>query len=138
MTDTTSHETLPGRDAEERTSVADPTTSGPIEVVAAETFGWIHPDVADRPRARRTRQQNVTRFGLVAVTLAVIGVVVSWFGPWGAGFGLVGSVLGVVALARRSQPRGWCWAAIGAGMASVAFSAYWVLWALTQLEQLPV
>lgn len=108
-------------------------TSGPLEVVAADTFGWIHPDVAERPLTRRERRPHLTRLGVVAVVLSAAGLFVSWFGPWGAAFGLIGAVLGAVALVRRSQKRRWCWAAIAAGLVSILFSAYWLTWILPQL-----
>ncbi len=108
-------------------------TTGPLATVGSDTFGWIHPDVAERPLTRRERRPHVTRLGVVAVTLSAIGIVVSWFGPWGAVVGLVGVVLGAVALFRRSERRRWCWTAIVCGSISVLFSAYWLAWILPQL-----
>lgn len=134
MSSTREQETLP--DADARGERAGP-TSGSIDL-AAETFGRLHPGVTEVPLARRHRRMHVTRVGIVAVALAVLGVVVSWFGPWGAGFGLVGAVIGIAALARKAQPAAWCWAAIAGGFASILFSAYWVAWILTQVALVPV
>ncbi|WP_156760620.1 hypothetical protein [Microbacterium karelineae] len=108
-------------------------SSGPLATVGSETFGWIHPDVADRPLTRRERRPQVTRLGVLAVTLSAIGIVVSWFGPWGAAIGIIGAVLGAVALFRRTERRRWCWTAILAGCVSILFSAYWLTWILPQL-----
>ena len=118
--------------ASDREQPTDP-ASGPIEAVSAETFGRIHPDVAGRPLTRRAGRPRLGSLGLLAAALAVVGLVVSWFGPWGAGFGLVALVIGAVAAIRRTQPAAWCGVAIGLGIASLLCSAYWVVWIMAQL-----
>lgn len=110
--------------------------SGPLSVVASDTFGWIDPEVAHRPLTRRDLRPHITHLGLVAVTLSTIGLIVSWFGPWGFAPGFIGLVLGVIALFRKSERRRWCWASIVLGAVSILFSAYWLTWILPRLAAL--
>jgi hypothetical protein len=99
------------RGAEHR--IVDPAT-GPI-ALAADTFGHILPD-------------------LQAVTLASVGLIVSWFGPWGAGFGIVGALVGLLAHLRQRARTSWCVASYVIGAVTVLFSSYWVWWILDALS----
>ncbi|MGI6878770.1 hypothetical protein, partial [Microbacterium sp. gxy059] len=105
-------------------------TTGSVSVVASETFGWIDPAVADRPLTRRELREHHTRLAITAMTFAIIGLAVSWFGPWGAAPALVGLVLGVVAAFRPTESRVWTAASIATGAVAIAFSASWLLWIL--------
>ncbi|GGO64085.1 hypothetical protein GCM10010910_18100 [Microbacterium nanhaiense] len=122
------------RDADARPDrrIVDPATR-PLEV-AAETFGHILPD--EPPPLVRHRPRPVTTLVVFAVTLASVGLIVSWFGPWGGGFGILGVLVGVVAHVRQRARRAWCVASYVIGAVSVLYSAYWVWWILDELSKL--
>ncbi|MBP2437404.1 hypothetical protein [Microbacterium amylolyticum] len=107
--------------------------TGSLSVIASDTFGWIDPAVAHSPLTRRDRREVVTRLGVAALWWSAVGLIISWFGPWGAAPAAVGIVLGIVALLRPTERRRWCWSGIALGMTAIAFSAYWLLWMLPQL-----
>lgn len=117
-------------DARPESRIVDPATR-PLEV-AAETFGHILPD---EPLVR-PRPRPVTTLVVLAVTLASVGLIVSWFGPWGGGFGILGAIIGVVAQVRQRARRTWCIASYTIGAVSVLFSCYWVWWILDELSKL--
>jgi hypothetical protein len=116
------------RGAEHR--IVDPAT-GPI-ALAADTFGHILPDLQATPARRRVRP--VTTLVVLAVTLASVGLIVSWFGPWGAGFGIVGALVGLLAHLRQRARTSWCVASYVIGAVTVLFSSYWVWWILDALS----
>ncbi|GGF36940.1 hypothetical protein GCM10010922_10190 [Microbacterium sorbitolivorans] len=116
------------RGAEQR--IVDPAT-GPI-TLAADTFGHILPELQATPARRRLRP--VTTLVVVAVTLASVGLIVSWFGPWGAGFGVIGALIGLIAQLRQRARTSWCVSSYVIGGVTVLFSSYWVWWILDELS----
>ena len=135
MTDTRAHDVDPqgrGTEARAETRLVDPAT-GPI-ALAADTFGHILPD--ELTRHERHRARPVTTLVVVAVTLASVGLIVSWFGPWGGACGIVGAIVGLVAQLRQRARRTWCIASYVIGVVSVVYSCYWVWWILDQLAKI--
>ncbi|HJA03399.1 MAG: hypothetical protein ACTH2J_10180 [Candidatus Microbacterium stercoravium] len=130
MTSTDAHERIPAGSGDERVRASEP-----IEHVASETFGWIHPDVATQSITRRGLRPRHRHLVAVALWLAAVSLAVSWFGPWAAPVALIAVVLGAIALFVRVGRAGLAWVAIGAACLALLFSAYWVRWIL---EQLPV
>lgn len=108
-------------------------STGSVSVVASDTFGWIHPEVAEQPLTRRALREPHTHLAAVAIALAGVGLVVSWFGPWGAVPALVALVIGIVARLRKSERKSRARWAIGIALTAIAFSAYWLTWILPRL-----
>ncbi|NHI17653.1 hypothetical protein [Microbacterium excoecariae] len=103
--------------------------TGPAPLLASETFGWVEP----HHPTRRELRPHTSRLGLASFALSALGLMVSWFGPWGAALGAVGLVLGALALLLRRgtrTPPAW---GIALGLVSIAFSASWLLWILPHL-----
>jgi len=122
------------RDADVRRAgqrIVDPAT-GPI-TLAADTFGHILPDLHAAPARRHVRP--VTTLVVIAVTLASVGLIVSWFGPWGAGFGVIGALIGLIAHLKQRARTTWCVASYVIGAVTVLFSSYWVWWILDALSK---
>ncbi|MGO1255583.1 MAG: hypothetical protein ACTIBU_04340 [Microbacterium gubbeenense] len=136
MTRTDAHERIPDGSSDERVPVRD-VPAEPIEAIASETFGSIHPDIATQSITRRGLRPRHKHLATVSLVLAVLSLVVSWFGPWAAPIALVAVVLGTVALFRRWGRVSLSWGAIGAGVVAILFSAYWVSWILAQLPVAP-
>ena len=135
MTEIRAQETDPReRDPSARTEpvLIDPATS-PIEI-AADTFGHILPDTSGRLVRRRARP--VSTMIVTAVTLASVGLIVAWFGPWGGIFGIAGGIIGVVSHVRERSRWSWCLASYVISATAILFSAYWVWWILDALSRI--
>jgi len=70
----------------------------------------------------------------VALTLSLVGLVVSWFMPWGMPVSVLGAVLAIVALRRTWERRAVSWWALGLGILGAACSSYWIGWIVDQLS----
>ena len=134
MSEIRAHEANPrerGARARTESRIVDPAT-GPIEL-AADTFGHILPD--EHPATVRLRARPVTTLVVFAITLASVGLIVSWFGPWGGGLGIIGAAIAVGAQLGQRARRSWCVATYAIGAVSVLFSCYWVWWILDELSK---
>ena len=135
MTEARAQEQAPrerGLDARAENPIVDPVT-GPLEL-AAETFGHILPDTGTGHL--RHRERPVTTLVVLAVTLASVGLIVSWFGPWGGGLGVIGAIVALITQLRHRARRTWCVAAYAIGATALLFSCYWVWWILDELAKL--
>jgi len=90
--------------------------------------GWApEPDVRWAPEP-----EVLPRSAPWALTLAVLGLIVSLLVGWGFLIGLAGAVLAIVALRRPWESRAVAVWALCLSVLSLAYSAGWLWWASTQ------
>lgn len=106
------------------------TTSAPAEPGAdaegSPPVQWLTPAASTSP----------PRLAPWALAFSVAGLVVSLFVGWGFPIGLVGAVTALVALRRPLESRSIAVWALVLGLASVIYSAGWLLWAASRTNLL--
>ncbi|GAB2517325.1 hypothetical protein GCM10027064_13730 [Microbacterium petrolearium] len=117
--------------------VLERAVTDPIELIAS----LAHDVPADpAPQApRRAAAVRVRRpLSGVSLTASAIGLVLSWFVPWGMPVSVAGALLAIVALRRTWERRAHAWWGLGLGILGSACASFWIGWIVDQLRATPV
>ncbi|WP_261167099.1 hypothetical protein [Microbacterium sp. Marseille-Q6965] len=125
-------EPLRRRDAGERPrDVLERAATDPVELIES----LAHDAPSARTPARRARPHRPRRpLAGVSLTASVIGLVLSWFVPWGMPVSVAGALLAILALRRSDERRGQAWWGLGLGILGAACASFWIGWILDQLS----
>lgn len=84
----------------------------------------------------RRRRPSRGRLATVAMGVAMVALIGSWFTAWAMPLAIAGILLGLIALLARRAQRGLAWWAVGLGAAAVACSAFWIGYGLQRAAEL--